>query len=138
VKSILIDAGPIIALFNKKDKYHKTVINFLKNYRGKLIATWPVITEVTHMLDFNVEAQLAFLEWVKRGGIEIYDIKIDKLERIIEITKKYRNVPMDLADVSLIIVSEEEGIKEIITIDNDYYIYRTIDKEMIRNILFKK
>jgi len=138
VESILIDAGLIIALFNKKDKYHKTVINFLKNYRGKLIATWPVITELTHMLDFNVEAQLAFLEWIKRGGIEIYDIKIDKLERIIEITRKYRNVPMDLVDASLIIVSEEEGIKEIITIDNDYYIYRTIDKEMIRNILFKK
>ena len=44
---------------------------------------------------------------------------------------------MDLADASLIIVSEKLGIKEIITIDNDYYIYRTIKKEMIRNILFE-
>ena len=89
------------------------------------------------MLDFSVEAQLAFLKWIEKGGIDIYDIRIDDLSRIIEITKKYRDIPMDFADASLIIASEKSGIKEIITIDNDYYIYRTIKKEMIRNILFE-
>jgi predicted nucleic acid-binding protein len=42
---------------------------------------------------------------------------------------------MDLADASLVVLSEKLKIKEIITIDSDYYIYRTIEKEMIKNIL---
>ena len=134
MKSTLIDAGPIIALFNRKDKYHKKIIDFLKRYKGRLITTWPVVTEVTHMLDFSVDAQIAFLEWIRRGGVEVYEIKVEGIERIIEITNKYRDVPMDFADASLIIASEGLGIREIITIDNDYYIYRTINKEMLRNI----
>ena len=47
---------------------------------------------------------------------------------------KYSNVPMDLADGSLVAVSEKLNIKEIITNDSDYYIYRIINKEMIDNI----
>ncbi len=135
MKNILIDAGPIIALFNRKDKYHNRVTEYLKRYTGKLITTWPVITETSHMLDFNVNAQIAFLEWINRGGVEVFEISVNKIKRIIEITVKYKDIPMDLADASLIIVSEETGIKEILTIDNDYYIYRTIKKEMIKNVL---
>lgn len=135
MKNILIDAGPIIALFNRKDKYHNRVTEYLKRYTGKLITTWPVITETSHMLDFNVNAQIAFLEWINRGGVEVFEISVNKIKRIIEITIKYKDIPMDLADASLIIVSEETGIKEILTIDNDYYIYRTIKKEMIKNVL---
>ena len=41
---------------------------------------------------------------------------------------------MDLADASLILISERSRIKEIITLDSDYYIYRTIEKEMIMNV----
>ncbi len=135
MKNILIDAGPIIALFNRRDKYHNRVTEYLKGYTGKLITTWPVITETSHMLDFNVNAQIAFLEWINRGGVEVFEISVNKIKRIIEITIKYKDIPMDLADASLIIVSEETGIKEILTIDNDYYIYRTIKKEMIKNVL---
>ena len=135
MKSILIDAGPIIALFNRKDLYHRRIIKFLRGYTGKLITTWPVMTEVGHMLDYSVNAQIAFLEWVGRGGVELYDIPVEKLNRIIEITGKYKDIPMDLANASLVVVSEETGIREILTTDSDYYIYRTITKEMIRNVL---
>ena len=46
MQNILIDTGPIIAIFNKNDKYHEKIKNFLKNYQGKLTSTWPVVTEV--------------------------------------------------------------------------------------------
>jgi len=45
---------------------------------------------------------------------------------------------VDLADASLVIISERLKIKEIITIDSDYCIYRTTQKEMIRNIFYYK
>lgn len=130
----LIDAGPIIALFNKNDKYHQKIKEFIKTYKGKLTTTWPVITEVSHMLDFNIQTQIDFLTWIKLGAIEVEDIDIQDLNRIIELSKKYSNVPMDLADASLVVLSEKLNIKKIITIDSDYYIYRTIHKEMIENI----
>ncbi|MDC7233247.1 MAG: PIN domain-containing protein [Spirochaetales bacterium] len=134
MKSTLIDAGPLIALFNKNDKYNSAIIQYLKNYAGRLISSWPVITEVSHMLSFNVQTQIDFLSWIKLGGIQLVDIDINGINRIIDLSKKYSDVPMDLADASLVVIAEELNIKEIITIDSDYYIYRTIDKEMIKNV----
>ena len=135
MKNTLIDAGPLIALFNKNDKHHERVIRFLKKYEGEIITTWPVITETTHMLSYNVNTQIDFLKWIQRGGINIEEILIGDLERIIKLSEKYSNVPMDLADASLLVISERKKIQEIITIDSDYYIYRTENKEMLINLL---
>jgi predicted nucleic acid-binding protein len=134
VRNTLIDAGPLIALFNNKDKYHKKILNFIKNYDGLLTTSWPVLTEVCHMLDFNVNAQIDFLKWVSLGSLKVENIEQLEIERIIQLSEKYSDVPMDLADASLVVLSEKLKIKEIITIDNEYYIYRTIKKEMIENI----
>lgn len=134
MKSTLIDAGPLIAFFNKDDSYHSNSIDFLRNYKGYLISSWPVITEVTHMLSYNVNVQIDFLEWVQRGAISVADIDSIHIKRIIDLTRKYSDVPMDLADSSLIVLSELLKIHEIITIDSDYYIYRTKSKKMLKNI----
>lgn len=134
MKNTLIDAGPIIALFNKNDKYNKKIEDFLKSYKGRLISSWPVITEVSHMLSFNVQTQIDFLTWIKLGAVRLIDIDINGINRIIDLSKKYSDVPMDLADASLVVIAEKMDIKEIITIDSDYYIYRTTKKEMINNI----
>ncbi len=96
------------------------------------------MTEVTHMLDFNVQTQIDFLTWINRGGVIIGNIESEDLNRIIELSKKYSDIPMALADASLVVLSEKRQIKEIITIDSDYYIYRTINKEMIVNIFQTK
>jgi len=139
MKSTLIDAGPLIALFNKNDKYHEQIKQFLKEYKGKLISSWPVITEVSHMLSFNIKTQIDFMTWINRGAIELEDIDSEGINRILELSKKYSDVPMDLADASLVVIAEKKKIKEIITIDSDYDIYRTIKKEMILNIFkYKK
>ncbi len=135
MKSTLIDAGPIIALFNKNDKFHKVVKEFIKEYKGKLITSWPVITEASHMLDFNVQVQIDLFKWIRLGGLIIEEVNIDDIDRIIGLSEKYSDIPIDLADASLVVLSEKLKIKEIITIDSDYYIYRTIEKEMIKNIL---
>lgn len=63
--SSLIDAGPLIALFDKSDKYHKIIEEFLKNFKGRLISSWPVMTEVSHLLDFNLLVQLDFLKLIE-------------------------------------------------------------------------
>ncbi len=135
MKSTLIDAGPIIALFNKNDAYHKVVKTFLKTHKNKLVTSWPVITEASHMLDFNVQVQIDLFKWIRLGGLIIEEVRFQDIDRIIALSEKYSDIPMDLADASLVVLSEKLKIKEIITIDSDYYIYRTIEKEMIKNIL---
>ncbi len=45
LNEILIDAGPLIALFDKDDKYHSRIIEFLKRGKHKFITTSAVITE---------------------------------------------------------------------------------------------
>jgi uncharacterized protein len=135
VEKSIIDAGPIISLFDKDDRYHKPVLEFIKDNKLKLISTWPVVTEVTHMLTFNIAVQLDFLRWLSNGAIEIIDISIEKLDDIIKMMEKYSDIPMDLADASLIYISEEYKINKIITIDSEYYIYRTKNKKMLNNLL---
>ncbi len=137
MKSTLIDAGPLIALFDKDDKYHRKVRGFLSHGDTALITTWPVITETCHMLDFSAEAQLDFLEWTYRGGLRIHELGKPDLERMISLIRKYRDRPMDLADASLVVTSEVLGIKQIISIDRDFEIYRRADKKPIDNILLK-
>ena len=134
MRNTLIDAGPIIALFDRSDKYHNRIVNLIKQESFHLISTWPVITEASHMLDFDNRAQISLLEWIYRGGLELTPIDALGIRRIIGLTKKYNDIPMDLADATLIVAAEKLGIREIISIDNDFYIYRTIQKEMITNI----
>lgn len=87
------------------------------------------------MLDFDNAAQVSMLEWIKRGGMVMYQIECKDIQRMIDLTRKYHDLPMDLADASLVVAAETMRIGEILTIDSDFYVYRTIEKEMITNVL---
>lgn len=134
MKSTLIDAGPLIALFDRSDQYHLQAVRFIKEYQGILWTTWPVVTEVSHMLTFNTTVQINFLTWIQRGGLKIFDLGESHLFRLIELTEKFNDVPMDLADASLIVTSEETNFNEIVSIDSDFYIYRNIRNQYLKNI----
>ncbi|MEQ8714994.1 MAG: PIN domain-containing protein [Cyclobacteriaceae bacterium] len=134
MRNTLIDAGPLIALFDKSDQYHDRSIKFLKSYQGKLITTWPVITEASHMLSFSTKAQIRLLEWINRGGLQIFDLEFYHLTRLVDLSEKFSDVPMDLADASLIIAAEATSITEIASIDSDFYIYRDIRNRYLTNV----
>ena len=75
MKKILIDSGPLIALFDSSDKYHQKAVDFIKTNKYQLVTTLASITETLHILDFNRNAQIDFLEWIHRGAVEIYNIE---------------------------------------------------------------
>jgi len=134
VDSVLIDAGPLIALFDSSDKYHRKIRSFLKDNPFRYVSTVAVFTEVSHMLDFNTAVQRDFYEWVMYKGVIISDINQNDLLRLIELTDKYSSLPMDFADATLVITAEKTGIRQIISIDRDFDIYRLPGKEQIQNI----
>jgi uncharacterized protein len=131
----IIDSGPLIALFDGSDKYHNDVLNFMKEYKGKLITSWAIITEVSHMLDFNLQVQIDFLKWCEVGGIEVYNITQDEISNIRVMMEKYIDIPMDLADGTLMYIANKQNIKNIVSIDSDFDIYRTLKKQSLNNLL---
>ena len=135
MQKTIIDSGPLIALFDGSDKYHKVVLNFIKEYKGKLITSLAVITEVSHMLDFNLQVQIDFLKWCEVGGIEIYNISQDEISDIRIMMEKYIDIPMDLADGTLMYIANKENIKNIVSINSDFDIYRILKKKSLRNLL---
>lgn len=135
MKKILIDSGPLIALFDSSDKYHSKAIEFIKSNKLQLITTIASITETLHLLDFNRNAQIDFLEWVSRGAVEISNIENSDFERLKELTEKYRDLPMDFADSCLVLLAEKLSINTIATIDRDFSIYRIKGKKKFRTIL---
>jgi uncharacterized protein len=131
----LVDAGPLIALFDRDDDQHEVILRFLADFSGGLVTSWAVITETLHMLVFSTEAQLDFLEWLRREALEIPRFGKEHLRRLIELSRKYADVPMDFADASLIVLAESEGLDEIITLDSDFLVYRTARGGALRNLL---
>ncbi len=130
----LIDAGPIIALFDSSDRYHQRAIHTLQEGSHQLVSTWPVITEASHMLDFDRRAQDGLLKWIERGGVEMHPITRAEVSRMRALTQQYVDLPMDLADASLVVVSELTGIEQILSVDRDFYVYRRSDGRAIENV----
>ena len=135
MKTILADTAPLVALFDRSEPTHKSIVDFIKSFKGEIITSWPVATEVTHLLDFSVQAQIDFLSWINRGGIIINQIKMTELETIIKMMLKYSDRPMDLADASLVLLGHQLNITEIITLDSDFQIYRLPNKKKFINLL---
>jgi len=132
MKKILVDSGPLIALFDSSDKYHLKVIEFIKNNKLPLITTIASVTETLHLLDFNRNAQIDFLEWVSRGGVEIQNIENQDFQRLKDLTEKYRDLPMDFADSCLVLLAEKLGLNTVATVDRDFTIYRIKGKKKFK------
>jgi predicted nucleic acid-binding protein len=132
--TILVDAGPLIALFDRDDNYHNRVKSFLAGKDFRFVTTTAVLTEVSYMLNFSVQAQIDFFEWVLRRGVILEELRQEEIARIIGWTKKYQDLPMDFADATLMLAAETKKIFSIISLDSDFDIYRLPGKIMLENI----
>jgi len=135
MKKILLDSGPLIALFDASDKYHSDSVSFIKTNKFPLVTTIASVTETLHMLDFNRNAQIDFIEWVHRGAVEIQNIENNDFGRLKELTEKYRDLPMDFADSCLVYLAEKLNLNTIATIDRDFSIYRIKGRRKFKIIL---
>ena len=115
MRSILVDAGPLIAMLDRSGEKHRQVRRFLEELRDRMLATWPVLAEACHFLPERT--QIRFLRWAAAGGLEMVELHETALAEIADWKEKYRDLPMDLADTSLLWVAEQTGITDILTID---------------------
>lgn len=134
MNAVLVDTGALVALFVRNDPDHARVAAWFRGFRGQLLATWHVLTEVCHFL--TPEVSLRFLQWVNDGGITLVEVPPQELAKIIRMIEKYRDRPMDLADASLIWLAGHAGVREILTIDTgDFGIFRTPQGKPFHDLL---
>ncbi len=121
--SMLVDAGPLIALMDRSDKHHARIIEFSRRYKGDLLTTWPVLAEACHFLPERLQIDL--LRWADSGRLHVAELHRSALASLAEWKERYMDLPMDLADASLLWVAQQTGVLEILTIDlRDFSVYR--------------
>jgi uncharacterized protein len=128
---MLVDTGAFVAVLLRRDPYHRAAVEALRK-ANTLVTTWAVLTEAWHMLPQH--AGIALLQWA--DTLVVAELGDKGRRRVIELVKRYRDAPMDLADASLIAVAEMTGEREIATIDFDEFeTYRTADGRALRNVI---
>lgn len=135
MQNIVVDSGPLIALFDGKDRYHQQAVSFIQNLQGNLYTNIAIITEVVHLLDFSQQAQQDFLAWVEQALI-IDQATLEDWTQIINLLKKYSDLPADFADASLIVLCERLGTRNVASVDSDFTIYRNHLKKPFNNVFW--
>jgi predicted nucleic acid-binding protein len=122
---ILVDTGPLVALFDPRDPLHARCVNVLKVIRAPLATTVPVMTEAFHMLQPQSTGSDRLREFVAKGAISVWFFDRASLMRAFELMELYADRPMDLADASLVVAAEELKTRTVFSIDrNDFETYR--------------
>ncbi|MBI3376533.1 MAG: PIN domain-containing protein [Betaproteobacteria bacterium] len=134
MQNTLADTGPLVSLFRKSDRNHLRSRDFIAAFNGNLITTWPVMTEVCHLLPPH--AVTRFMAWAADGGLLVIEMPGETIVRLQALMGKYGDLPMDLADASLVWLGGQIDLLDVITLDErDFSAYRTAAGHRFRNLL---
>jgi len=136
---ILTDSGFWVALGNRRDRHHDIARAALERWAGEgFVTTWPVLTEVCHLLvkRVGVHQALTFMDAVAQGACMVPELPSDALTRLTHLMHRYRNLPMDLADASLVLLAEQLFEGRILSTDRrDFDGYRWKNTRPFVNLL---
>lgn len=114
---LLLDTGPFVALLDRSERNHERCVAFFRDFRGRMMTTEAVLTEVVYLLGPSFSRQKPALDLVLAGGAELVPMVPALLKRCAQLMAKYSDVPMDYADATLVAVAEALGIRDIMTLD---------------------
>jgi predicted nucleic acid-binding protein len=137
VKSVIVDSGFLIGLFDETDPLHSRCRDFLRDYRGRFLSTEAVITEAMALL--SSKQQWRCLEWLgssaQAGLLHVNREPLD-FRSIEKLARKYADQPMDFADASVVLLAMRSGIREILTADRrDFAVYRISGRTRFIDVL---
>ena len=136
---IFTDSGFWVALVNPTDKHHRVAVNTLSKINEPLITTYPVITEVCHLLlkRRGTKSMLAFIESYQQDAFSVFQIDpVHHKQRIFELMQQYADLPMDFADASLVLLAEHLGHGRVLSTDKrDFHTYRWKNTLPFSNLL---
>ena len=126
----ICDTGPLVAYLNRNDPYHSWAVELMKQVRSPMLTTEPVLTEVAYFLradDVDVDPLFQLLE---RDAVRV-DLQIAAhWPRFRTLMARYNQ--MDLADASIVVLSERQMRCQVLTVDRkDFSVYRRNDRQVI-------
>lgn len=121
--AVLVDTGVLVALFDRNDPHHAAVDAWLAACRAALHTVEPVLTEASAFLPARLRPALALL--AQRGVLQVQPLDAAAHGRMAQLFEKYHDQDPDWADMALLWLAEQRGIRHIATLDvTDFSVYR--------------
>jgi len=122
---LLLDTGAFVALVDRDEKFHEPCVAALEGWTGRVVSTEAVLTETLYLVGPDFRAQKNCLEFILRGAFQLVPSSAKSLGRAAFLMEKYRNVPMDFADATLVALAEELETDTVFTLDRrGFSVYR--------------
>ena len=137
---VIADAGFFIALFDRADHHHGRAVRALENLDEGLVSTWLAIGEASYYVlsRHGAQANLRFLNGATVADLALFELGATHWPRITRLMRQYADLPMDLADASLVLLAEEIGEERILSTDErDFAVYRWRGRKLFRRLLFE-
>lgn len=135
---VIADTGFFYGLADRNDPWHARCVAAYRALQEGLITTWPVVTETSHLVGkfLGETYRQRFLEQVFAETFAVFDLRAQHGARLMELTRRYADLPMDLADASLVMLAEHLGHGRILSTDmRDFGAYRWKNREPFHNLL---
>jgi uncharacterized protein len=114
---ILVDTGPLVALFDPQDFQDGRCREVLASIREPLLTTVPVLAEAFHMLTPGSRGADRLRGFIMQGGLTGWFMNNASVHRSFELMEQSADHSRDLADASLIVAAETLDALRVFTID---------------------
>jgi predicted nucleic acid-binding protein len=122
---VLADTGPIVAILSESDEHHDACIEQLQRIKGPILTCWTVVTEAVWLLRAYPAAIARLLSSFDGRPFELAPLNAEDMSGISAILAKYRDLGIQLADASLVLLANREGVDTIFTLDRrDFTVLR--------------
>jgi uncharacterized protein len=128
---ILADAGPLVALLDRREPLHAWAVSQVQVLPGPWQTCEPVLAEAFHLLGKVPGAPEKLRRLLESGALRITFGLASQLPAVFALQRRYANLPMSLADACLVRMVEMHDGAEVFTVDSDFRIYRKSNRQVI-------
>lgn len=132
---LLVDTGPLVALLDRRDRYHGWVRDMLDAVRPPLLTCEPVVTEAFFVLQRLSGGREAVLDLLTKQIVACEFRLQTEIASIRSLMRKFADVPMSLADACLVRMTELDARSAILTLDSDFRVYRRNRRQTVPTIM---
>ena len=128
---ILLDTGPWVALHCRDDTHHAWARKQFSLHPGPFLTCEAVVAETCFLLARGGHDPSRALELIERGVVQIGLTLAEEASAVRALFERFDNVPASLADACLIRLSELHVASRVLTLDQDFLIYRRLRRKVI-------
>ena len=128
--TLIVDAGPVVALHDRRDPRHAAVAKLLRDEPGDLVITAQVSAEIDYLIGRRVgrRSRQAFLVDVAAGRYAIECLRAEDYPLVAELARRYAEISPGLADLSIVVLAHRFGTRRIATFDERHFrVLRPLD-----------